>query len=99
MKNYTIFRTKQFNKDLKEITRYIAKNNPHAALNFFQNLLCRIDTVLSVFPETFRRYKNCYMWPYKNYLLFYEIDKVERVVKLFMMSHASQYEKYKNRLS
>ena len=96
MRHYNVIKAKSVEEDLEEIANYIAEDNPYRAISFIQEILRDAENTLNHFPEKFQKYKDCHMWSYKGYLVFYDIDHKTTTVQILLITHASQYNKYKN---
>ncbi|MCJ8269389.1 MAG: type II toxin-antitoxin system RelE/ParE family toxin [Psychrosphaera sp.] len=93
---YTVLRAKSAQDDIKTIARHIAKDSPQNALNFIESLLESAKTTLSVFPESGAKYESCYLLPYRDYCIFYDIDHKNKTVKITHIKNAAQYNAYKH---
>ena len=96
MDYYHVVKANSVDADLEEIANYIAADNPYRAISFTQEILQDAGTTLSYLPEKFKKYKDCYMWAYKGYLVFYDIEQETKTVQILLITHASQYNKYKH---
>ena len=99
MEYYNVIKAKSVEDDLEEIANYIAEDNPYRAISFTQEILRDAENTLNHFPKKLQRYKDCHMWPYKGYLVFYDINEISKTVEIIMVTHASQYNKYKHLIS
>ncbi len=93
---FKVVRSAEATQNLEDITFYIAEDNPYQALAFIEKLINTAESTLAVFPEKHPKYKNCHMWPYQDYLIFFDIEKKTKTVEILMITHASQYSKYKH---
>ena len=89
-----MIKAKSVDADLEEIANYIAEDNPYRAISFTQEILRDTEAALSYFPKKFKKYKDCHMWTYKGYLVFYDIEEETNTVQILLITHASQYNKY-----
>lgn len=95
---YNISYSQKSDDDIKEIFEYINKDNPERALLYIEEMQNHIDRSLSVFPEKYRKYRSCYIFPYKNYLVIFDIDKSNNIVNILSIASAFQYTKYRDHM-
>lgn len=77
-----------FEEDLFEISDYISKDAPLNAKRFVNSLLIDIENKLSFMPLMFKNYNNnVKLYPYKNYLIFYEVIEKDKKVLLLNIVH------------
>ncbi len=96
MELYTVIMAKSVEDDLEEIARFIAEDNPYKALSFINEILREAESALSLFPTKFKQYKGCYMWPYKGYLIFYDVNHESKTAQILLITHSAQFNKYKH---
>ena len=95
MDTYNVIFTNEANEDLESIARYIALDNVYKALAFTSKLQEVITKTLSFFPNKYQSHKDCHMFPYGNYLVFYDICEKTKSVNILGISHSAQYIRYK----
>lgn len=82
--------------DLREICKFIAKENPQAALNV-GNRLIKGTSELADFPQTGKLYcihqaGRIYHKVISNYRIFYRVDTEARTVDILHYRHGAQSE-------
>ncbi|GEM_PF-3461302 len=96
MELFTVIKAKSVEDDLEEIARFIAEDNPYKALSFVKEILRDAESALSLFPTKFKKYKECHVWPYKGYLVFYDVNHESKTVQILLITHSAQFNKYKH---
>lgn len=81
--------------NLRNIVRYIARNNPERAKTFGQELRAKTSPLASQpfmgkpgrpgLPAGTRE-----LVAHKNYIYFYRVDEAQKVVEILALKHASQ---------
>jgi toxin ParE1/3/4 len=67
--------------DLRSIANYIARDNPHRAISFINELQERTNDFLAIAPNGGTPYKNnTRYFVVRNYVVLYEVNDVERYV-------------------
>lgn len=85
---YKIIFTLESRSELKEITKYIAQDNEDIALAFSSKMTRDIQDKLSFMPSMYRVYKgNMRIFPYGNYIIFYEIKTDIQQVEILHIIH------------
>ncbi len=99
MQTYTVINTEPADQDLESIIEHIStEDSPYTALAFAQELLEVIQKNLSIFPKKYKRYKDCRLFPYKDYLILFDVIEEDKRVEILAITHASQYLRYKDLL-
>lgn len=79
--------------DLGIILRYIARDNPDAALRLGQNIL-ELTKLLSAFPKMGRVYpksqRKSRCIPHKSYLIIYHVDEERRMIEIVRILHGAR---------
>lgn len=91
---YQVTRAENVERNLKDIAFFIAQDNPTRAISFVRELMNNAEDNLSTFPLKFRQYKDARMYPYRGYLIFYDVQETAKTVEILLVAHASQYLKY-----
>ncbi len=80
---YSLITTKQAKQDLKNIAKYIARENPIRAMTFIDEMEKYFEERLVHLPHSAKLVTNTIrMLPYKRYGAFYLIDETENLVKV-----------------
>ena len=93
---YEIIRTKKADRDLEARAYYIAKDNPYKALSFVQEMLDNFHNIFAMFPLASIKYEKYHCHTYKNYLIFYKVNKEKKIIHIMHIVHSAQYTVYKN---
>lgn len=94
---YRIEAYEDFVKDLDEIFNFISEyNNKESAFIFIKDIKNNIEKNLCFFPYRNEKYGNFHMHIYKKYLIFYEVDAKDKIVRLVLISHSKRFNKYKH---
>lgn len=94
---YHIIRSEPARQDIKNIARYIAKDNPYKAVSFVQGMIDRFESLVSNFPRSGKKYKDFYLYVYhKNYFIFYDIKDEIQTVELLRIINSAQYTEYQS---
>jgi len=97
MQTYTVINTEPADRDLTAIIEYITtEDSAYKALSFAQELLEVIQKNLSSFPKKYKRYKDCWLLPHKDYLVLFDVIDEDMRVEVLAITHASQYLRYKD---
>jgi len=73
---------------------FLSKN--HSSSSTTQNTTTQ---TLSFFPRKYSKYKSSHIFPYKSYLVIYDIDEAENSVYVLSIANSSEYTKYSKYLS
>lgn len=80
---YSLITTKQAKQDLKDIAKYIARENPVRAMTFIDEMESYFKERLSHFPLSTKLITNTIrILPYKRYGALYIVDEREKLVKV-----------------
>ncbi|MGL1959456.1 MAG: type II toxin-antitoxin system RelE/ParE family toxin [Colwellia sp.] len=93
---YKVIRAKTAREDIKNIARFIAKDNPYRAISFTQELLEKTEKTISLFPNSGSSNSNTSYIPYENYLIFYDVNESSKTVCITHIINSAQYSAYKN---
>jgi len=86
--SFNIRYSKNSKIELKEIYLYMSYYSNFTADRFLKKLRKFIDENLSFMPTMFKIYKdNVRLVPYKNYIIFYEINKKNNSVEILHIIH------------
>jgi plasmid stabilization system protein ParE len=69
-------------KDLRSISKYIAKDNPSRAITFTQGMICSFKDKVSIFPKAGMKCRHFYYTVYQGYFIFYDIKDEDQTVEL-----------------
>ena len=83
-------------KDLRNISKYIAKDNPPRAITFTQEMLNNFKNKVSIFPKTGMKCKHFYYTVYQGYYLFYDINDEVQTIELLRIVNSFQYTEYQD---
>ena len=83
-------------KDLRSISKYIAKDNPSRAITFTQGMICSFKDKVSIFPKTGMKCNDFYYTVYQGYFIFYDIKDEDQTVELLRIINSAQYTEYQN---
>jgi toxin ParE1/3/4 len=79
--SYKIILSESCRKKLKEIAKYIAKDNPTRAISFIDEMQSNFQHRLSSMPLSGREIKpKIRMLTFKRYNIFYQINEIEKKV-------------------
>lgn len=93
---YKVKIAKDVIRDIRNISLYIAQENPYRALSFAQELLDKAESILSLFPLSGKKsYQDYRLLVYKNYYIFYKVDEKKREVWLSKIANPANYSAYK----
>ena len=84
--------TSQARRDLRNIWRYIAQDDPLAATHFCEELFLVAES-LQRFPRrhgSFAKRPNIRKIPYESYLIFYKIDEESHTVEILRFWHGAR---------
>ena len=84
--SFTVRFTRLAEQDLDEIIHYIAKENPHQALRFVDELEKRAVQTLEVFPRSGSVYKDLRFLSFDNYVVVYDIDETDSKVNILLVT-------------
>lgn len=84
--SFSVKFTRFAEQDFDGIIHYIAKDNPNQALKFVDELQKRAVQTLEVFPRSGSPYKDVRYLPLDNYIVVYDVDEVEMVVNVLMVT-------------
>ncbi len=93
---YQVFISEQADTDLENIAEYIAQDNPYRAISFTQQMLDSITSQLSSFPDLGIGYFDSAYIPYKNYLVFCDINRGSQMIWVTHIINSAQYTAYKD---
>ena len=86
--NYEIIFSTDSRIELKEVTKYISRDNETNALKFSAKMISEIEERLSFMPMMYRQYKDIMrIFPYGNYIIFYEINEKKKQVEILHIIH------------
>ena len=88
--------SEQADKDLENIAKFIALDNPYRAITFIQELIDSVTNKLSMFPDSGVGKSNSSYLPYKNYLIFYDIDRNSKIIGITHIFNSAQYSAYES---
>ena len=84
--SYEVFFTELADADIDGIIDYIAKDNPHNALQFVSRLQERIQNTLGTAPLTGSSYGGARFFAFDNYVVVYDIDEKNKSVYVHLVS-------------
>ena len=93
---YEVVRSKLARDDIKNITRYIAKDNPYRALAFTQEMVENFENKVSIFPKIGVKCNNFYYTVYQGYYIFYDIYEDKQAILIVRIINSAQYTEYKS---
>lgn len=91
MQIYRVTNTQPADQDITDIIDHISLDNQYKALSFAQGLLEALQKNLSIFPQKYKQYKDCRLFPYKDYLVFFDIIEESKTVEVLVITHSAQY--------
>ena len=94
MRKYNVIFTDEADDDLTSIAQYISLDNPYKALAFISEIQSTTTQTLSFFPQKYAEYKSCRIFPYRSYLVIYDIDESINTVHVLSVTHSAEYTKY-----
>jgi toxin ParE1/3/4 len=81
-------------EELEQIVRFIAQDNPQAAIRFGDHLVDRAESLAS-FPELgtpYRQRANVRRLLCKSYYIYYRVDRTERTIEIMDCWHSARRE-------
>ena len=88
---YSLITTRQAKQDLKDIAKYIARENPVRAMTFIDEMEKYLEERLSHFPHSAKLVTHTIrMLPYKRYGILYIVDEVNMIVKVLRIVSGRQ---------
>ncbi|MCL2061852.1 MAG: type II toxin-antitoxin system RelE/ParE family toxin [Firmicutes bacterium] len=94
MKNYVIYYHEQAQKDLLDLTAYIALDDKDTAINFRTEIENVIST-LSTFPNIGKEVstKECRRIIKKPYIIYYEVNELTQEIAILYILHGARVSK------